>query len=533
MARRRSVRTRRAILLIAFYGALLLLFGVLAQRVLQPAESQLSAYDTDWNDLSQVREDLNAMDVETLSLVSSPLLLREVDHPQETVFVIAGIEKDTYSLPRFADPDAGLVSFSEAKGYTSTERDAIQEFVLAGGSVIVLEDFGYGSSIGEYYGLSYSNHRLYDEAYAGELDANYTWMNITETFDQDAQGNNITGHERWYNTHPCSLASNGTAITVREAGMCLQHRNETSGLIEYDPTYHLLLSTPSAFDDIQFNNKLAFLNEVGSSSQESYLDLNDDGQILLEQETTAAEADEQGPFTLYVEACASSLCADPSAGRIFFVTDGSMLMNVLYDVPGAQDGKYGIDGSRAPVNVPENDNRKWLLDFMAESLSEGNGSLVPSENALVIFDESRHRQEVPIGLGDAYNFVYYLLVYFTSDGTAMLLLFLALFVTLEAVMIKKTDPEDWRHVFSIIYYGFGDANRYGYYQRGNKIKQVFLSRVRNTNGLTREEFDSLPARELQGMIKDPVLVKFVFEDRDYSMEQLVAVVKRVKAWGRQ
>jgi hypothetical protein len=57
--------------------------------------------------------------------------------------------------------------------------------------------------------------------------------------------------------------------------------------------------------------------------------------------------------------------------------------------------------------------------------------------------------------------------------------------------------------------------------------------VRNLNTLTREEFDALPARELQKMINDPVLVKFVFEDRNYSLEQLVAVVKRVKMWGRK
>jgi hypothetical protein len=101
------------------------------------------------------------------------------------------------------------------------------------------------------------------------------------------------------------------------------------------------------------------------------------------------------------------------------------------------------------------------------------------------------------------------------------------------VIIKKVDPEPWRHVFSIIYYGFGDARRYGYYGRGNKVKQVLLSRVRNLNSLTRDEFDALPARELQKMIGDPVLIKFVFEDRNYSLEQLVAVVKRVKMWGRK
>ena len=135
-------------------------------------------------------------------------------------------------------------------------------------------------------------------------------------------------------------------------------------------------------------------------------------------------------------------------------------------------------------------------------------------------------------MGDTYNLLYYILVYFTNDWMAMLILFLTLFIVLEAVLIRKDDPDDWRHVFRIIYYGFGDANRYTYYAKSNKIKQVFLSKVRNQNGLTREEFDSLPARELQGMINDPVLVKFVFENKNYSLEQTVAIVKRIKVWGR-
>jgi len=59
-----------------------------------------------------------------------------------------------------------------------------------------------------------------------------------------------------------------------------------------------------------------------------------------------------------------------------------------------------------------------------------------------------------------------------------------------------------------------------------------LSKVRNQNGLTREEFDALPARELQSMIEDPILVKFVFENKNYSLEQTVAIVKRIKVWGK-
>ena len=149
---------------------------------------------------------------------------------------------------------------------------------------------------------------------------------------------------------------------------------------------------------------------------------------------------------------------------------------------------------------------------------------------MVIFDESRHVQSNVAT--DSYNMLYFFLVYFTGDGLAKLILFVGIFVLFEMVLLRKKDPEPWRHVFSIIYYGFGDANRYSYYAKPNKIKQVFLSKVRNQNGMTREEFDAMPARDLQKMIADPILIQFVFENKQYSLEQSVAIVKRIKAWGR-
>ena len=195
---------------------------------------------------------------------------------------------------------------------------------------------------------------------------------------------------------------------------------------------------------------------------------------------------------------------------------------------GFNAGEYG----KTDKFIPANDNRKWALDVIAESLMstmEGEEGQ-PAENAMVIFDESRHPQNAI--LADSYNTVYFLLVYFTGEGLAMLALFVVLFITFEAVLLKKRDPEPWRHVFSIIYYGFGDARRYDYYQRPQKIRQVLLTRVRNLNTMSREEFDALPAAELQRIVDDPVLVQFIFEDRRYKPDELVGIIKRIKAWGQ-
>ena len=229
--------------------------------------------------------------------------------------------------------------------------------------------------------------------------------------------------------------------------------------------------------------------------------------------------DEQGPFPVYVRYCESILCRGSETGRVHFISDGSVLINSIYDPE--SDSSY--------LAVPENDNRKWALDLVAEALLLNDNGTSPGENSLVIFDESRHQQ--PTIFGDTYNLVYYLLIYFTNDWMAMLILFLFLFILLEAVLIRKEDPEDWRHVFRVVYYGFGDAERYKYYQRPEKIRQVLLTRVRNLNALTREEFDAMPASELQGMIRAPVLVRFLFEERNYRPDELVGIVRRIKQWG--
>ena len=116
---------------------------------------------------------------------------------------------------------------------------------------------------------------------------------------------------------------------------------------------------------------------------------------------------------------------------MFFVADGSALINAIYDWEGFNEGKYG-DTEKL---IPQNDNAKWALDVIAEALMstlEGEEGQ-PAENALVIFDESRHPQK-PFSVIHTTRF---LLVYFTGEGLAMLALFVVLFITFEAVLLKK------------------------------------------------------------------------------------------------
>jgi hypothetical protein len=538
MAAERTRNLKRIGLQVAFWAVLGILLLTILQNFINISQSnQLSAYDDDWDDMSAFREDINDMGIDTRSLVSSPLLLADIEDPRNTTFVVAGVERDTLSFPQF-DED-GFITIATEDGYSPSEVDAIVEFVDNGGTVIVLEDFGYAGSIGEAYGVRYSGYQLYDANFVAELDKNFIWMCMQVSpcgmngtvLDQTT----IEEHERWSDVtgpHPCSEL-NGQSMTFEEAGLCSHHWVKSSGelgRIEYNATYTMLLNNVTGLEIVPgVKGALNDVNIRAVTSNQATVDVNGDGYLWVGNEQTSETPDLWGQFNLSIEACASSSCDPDEGGRVFFIADGSSLINAIYDYEGFNAGEYGYTNR----TIPANDNRKWALDVISESLmSTIDGETgQPAENAMVIFDESRHPQNAL--LADSYNTVYFLLVYFTGEGLAMLALFVVLFITFEGVLLKKRDPEPWRHIFSIIYYGFGDANRYTYYAKTEKIRQVFLSKVRNQNGLTRDEFHAMPAKELVGLIEDPVLAKFAIEPGKYSLEQSVALVKRIKAWGRR
>ena len=537
MDQKPRINKRRLFLQIAFWFVLIMLLSTVISQVINIGNNDgQSAYGDDWDDMSAFRQDIKDMGIETKSLVSSPLLLADIEDPANTTFIIAGVERDTLSLPQFSSD--GFLTFASEDGYSPAEVEAIKEFVFAGGDVLVMDDFGYSSSIAEAFGVRFKGVQLYDTVYVTELDYNFVWMCVQESAcgmdGTSLDPTTLETHNRWSiednGAHICQIY-NGRAMAKSDAGVCEQHWKD--GIIEYNSSYQVLLNNITGIDIIPNAKTGMGATEIRAmTSAEATIDVNGDGEIWVGSEQTSETPDLWGQFNLSIEVCISQDCNFVQGGRITFIADGSVLTNALYDYEGYNDGDYG----KADKPIPANDNRKWALDYIADSLvyseEPGESADVPdvASNAMVIFDESRHIQ--PSIASESYNTIYFLLVYFTGEGLAMLLLFLILFIAFEGVLLKKKDPEPWRHVFSIIYYGFGDANRYTYYAKSNKIKQVFLSKVRNQNGLTREEFDSLPARELQGMINDPVLVKFVFENKNYSLEQTVAIVKRIKVWGR-
>ena len=88
-----SPKFRRGGSIAAFWILIAILAAEILQTYLVDGETQQSAYGDDWNDLGSFRSDINDMGIETNALVSSPLLLSEIDYPEEAVFVVSGVER--------------------------------------------------------------------------------------------------------------------------------------------------------------------------------------------------------------------------------------------------------------------------------------------------------------------------------------------------------------------------------------------------------------------------------------------------------
>lgn len=91
-------------------------------------ESQLSAYDDDWNDLSKFRSDLEHIGFLNLSLrtvSTSATSLLEYNDTRGMLYMAIGVER----------------------AYTYSEWRAITKFISRGGSVLIADDYGHGNSI--------------------------------------------------------------------------------------------------------------------------------------------------------------------------------------------------------------------------------------------------------------------------------------------------------------------------------------------------------------------------------------------------
>jgi hypothetical protein len=140
-----SNRAGLAILLVTVLVSSTVLFPLLQRTVSR--EPQLSAYGDDWNDLSRFRNALETEGYNITSVLSSPAVIADLEHPSQTLVVVAGT----------GSPYSGL------------EVEVLVAYLEAGGRMLVMGDFDYSNALAELFTVRFAGHRLWDQNYVGNV----------------------------------------------------------------------------------------------------------------------------------------------------------------------------------------------------------------------------------------------------------------------------------------------------------------------------------------------------------------------------
>ena len=241
-------------------------------------------------------------------------------------------------------------------------------------------------------------------------------------------------------------------------------------------------------------------------------------------------------------------------GSIVFVSDHSVLANHLWNQTVAEEtGKQQCKSPFYVSNALGNSHACWDSALFASDGSEvvwhGNGPYFqalfydmmefdneeittkvtrdPSEFNLV-FDESRH---VSSALSSPFTEAIGAVVLLTSDNVLKWLIILNLFALLAIAIMVVPEKENWRHVFDLTRFRERptkiDSSQY---QR--RVREALLSKVRQFNDLTRDEFARKSPAEVMYMVRDPRLVELISSNRSYSNEELREVIPQIRRWGK-
>ena len=436
--------------------------------------SQLSAYDDDWNDISDfaadIDEDQNGKHV-MKTIVSRPAIINKISE----------IEKNTTTQTINVNSTV-LVIIGVERSYSEFDSNAIYNFVKSGGKVIIADDSGYGNSA--FYG------ELGTLEIGVKLRTNIVQEGCQPTQDSGllAQGLDFAGYDGSSGSSPkCKPAQLYDSNHWDEP---IHPKNNSIAIIDADVprmgfSGQLMMSSPGALT-IQSGGAAEGLVW---SSQQAFIDYNQD-QMGGKGEGTYRDDSTNG-----VEVVAEANIGD---GKVIFISDTSIFTNEYYD---------------------DLDNRDFIL-AMVNYITEG-------EKHTLIFDESRHIQSDMLSL--VYVQLFGILGYISNSETLGIIFLGSIILILQLVMMRVENPKPWRHLFNI-YEGRLSRFRvpHAHYTHPDTIKEIFIEKVRIENGYTREEFGMLSQTKIEELLHDPLLIKFMIND-DRSMT-LNEVEEAIKGW---
>ena len=493
-------------------------------------ETVFSPYEQDAEysnlQLTEMRDDLGSGGVgyNIGNTLATPMVVNDWQDPHRTLLVIAAPEKP----------------------FDAAEADAIYDFVTKkGGKVILASNSTNAQLVASEFGVKYFDAPVVDPFQYYEVvndaeeplipDQRKIWAaasinrDVTEMGDErhiPCSDNNIA-NAQVDNCRLPVLFHRATAIQM------LDEENQDDGrevkVLAHASTPAFLARQDTRIDNL--NNPTLGEGKTG---------------LIIRIDYPGVEVLEEKPNNNFGEI--------EVTGSIVFVSDHSVLANHLWDKDiGEETGKqqcsspYYVNNalgqshscwdddlfSSVDGDVIWGGNEQYFEALVYDMMEFDNEDITtkvtrfPSKFNLV-FDESRH---VSSAFSTPFTEALAAIVLLTSDNVLKWLIILNLFALLAIAIMVVPEKENWRHVFDLTRFRERpkkiDASQYQM-----RVREAFLSKVRQFNDLTRDEFARKTPAEVMYMVRDPRLVELISSNRSYSNEELREVIPQIRRWGK-
>ncbi len=167
-----------------------------------------------------------------------------------------------------------------------------------------------------------------------------------------------------------------------------------------------------------------------------------------------------------------------------------------------------------------------LVRYLIPSIDENNIKINVTKH--VIFDESLHIQENVFS--NARHSLYQGMVVFTTDTQLAILIGILTLLFLGVLIIIIEDPPELRHKYNINFYNLNELlNTNITVKDCDRIRYIYLERLRMAQSLSIAEFKELSYDELYEMIQDEELVEFALDwDKKYYGEDLERLLLKIR-----
>ena len=482
--------------------------------------------DYQYQQLSKLRDTLGESDdgksgekYSIYNTMSTPMLVNDWQDPHRTMLIIAAPEKP----------------------FDAAEAQAIHDFVTEkGGKVILAANSTNAKRVAEEFGVLFFDAPVADKKWFYEVsDATGSRMPIQHTrlWSVASVSEDLDVMDEASLRSPCTeaLVSAGTTDNCRMP---------------------ILFHSPTAIQVLDIEDDNRDVKVLASASDQAFVarsgfDINNAANPKTGKTDLIVRIDYPN-----IDAYDTKSDGDNGevsvTGSIVFVSDHSVFANHLWDAGDADlTGKQqcgsdfyqaepahscwdtdpeGLQASQG--NTAWQGNQLYFRALIRDMMEFDNDELSlqitrNTDEFNIVFDESRHVSSIAT---QPFTEAIGAVVLLTSDAYLKWLIILNLFALLAIAIMVVPEKENWRHVFDLTRFRERptkvDSSLYQV-----RVREAFLSKVRQFNDLTRDEFARKTPAEIMQMVRDPRLVELVSSARSYSNEELREIIPIIRRWG--